>query len=146
VDNCPSCGAEVEPEGRFCTKCGAAVGSSPSRQSPAWREISPPRDPEAGLQRASLSPTGVFIAMIIVLLIGGAVFLLVTRDGQHSAQAPISPSTQVAPAPSATGPPRQTFGNRQMRPRQMAFSRCQRTHFRREAQLTQFRRSPIIPL
>lgn len=74
VRTCPTCGAEVPGESKFCLKCGKELA-----------EVSPQSKTPRKFKWTSLIPYLVSAAVIIFVAVGGKLFLKEGNDGQMAA-------------------------------------------------------------
>lgn len=102
-EQCPSCGAHVAPDQRYCLTCGARCGDPrlpfmsavtfmEAMKSPAAAGASapPPRR-----QQRRMSPNMALFATIGVLLLAMGVGVLIGRSGNRGTSAPVAAAPQV---------------------------------------------------
>jgi hypothetical protein len=115
VEHCPSCGASVAGDQRYCLECGLRRGEPrlPFMEAVVFMEAmnQPPETTSAPRkQKRRISPNTALIAGVGTLLLALGIGVLIGRSGNHSSapatQAPIvirSGSGEEAKTASATG-------------------------------------------
>jgi zinc ribbon protein len=100
-EQCPSCGAHVAPDQRYCLHCGARCGEPrlPFMNAVTFMEAMKPR-PEAPAAppkrpRRSLSPNAALIATIGTLLLAMGVGVLIGRSNNSSSTGPTQAATPI---------------------------------------------------
>ncbi len=98
-EQCPSCGAHVAPDQRYCLTCGARCGEPrlpimdavtfmDAMKQPRGASTPPPQRPQR-----RVSPNMALFATIGVLLLAMGVGVLIGRSGNH----PVASAPQAAP-------------------------------------------------
>lgn len=108
---CEKCGAELEPNERFCPFCGHVVETNPEPSSPPPpppAPQSPPADPpvpDPGKRPGSKKPVivGAAVAAIVLAAILAAVFLPGGRDKPGNAAVSPAPNQSAAPSGEPSG-------------------------------------------
>lgn len=103
AEQCPSCGAHIAADQRYCLTCGARCGDPrlpfmsavtfmDAMKSPASAGASAPTPPR---QQRRMSSNMALFATIGVLLIAMGVGVLIGRSGNQTASAPVAAAPQV---------------------------------------------------
>ncbi|MDP2857243.1 MAG: zinc-ribbon domain-containing protein, partial [Bacillota bacterium] len=111
IQYCSSCGSELAPNAKFCTRCGQAVAAMPQEEASSPQTPSSDR-PRGGVRRwfagASTPWTAMLVVSVVlaVSLVGVAAWLAVARSGEEEERTPTAPAGLAAGAVGATATPR----------------------------------------
>lgn len=101
-DACPSCGAPLAADQRYCVACGERQGGARPRVTPI--EALPPAPPAVAERRRRgpiMSSGATLIAGVATLLVAMAVGVLIGRSGTHQQQQTASAPVRVVTVPAA---------------------------------------------